>query len=142
MSGADDSSALPQKKTREELLAARAKREKAEADRRARVADRELELEDQYSANGQVRGRDFEIIECGLDEPIVVKRGAGVIFTKWSSEPDSAQSTTDFIEASLVHPTAAEFHAAAVQFPPIRDRVAVAIATLYKAKIRGDAGKF
>lgn len=129
-------------KTREELLAARAKRQKAEAERVARAEFRELQLEDQYSANGQVRGRDFEIIECGLTEPIVVKRGAGVIFTKWSSEPDSVESTTEFIEASLVHPAAAEFHAAAVQFPPIRERVALAIATLYKAKIRGDAGKF
>ena len=47
-----------------------------------------------------------------------------------------------FVLACLAHPKEDEFLAMAAQFPAVRDRAAVAIAALYKAKIKGDAGKY
>lgn len=132
----------PKKKSKAELLAAREERQRAEAERREAHDLEVLELEDRFATELGRRGVDFEIVEEGLETPIVVKRAIGVVFTKWRSEPASAQSTTEFIEASLMHPTKEEFHAMAKDFPPIRDRVESAIAALFKAKIRGDAGKF
>lgn len=130
------------KKTKAELLAAREVREKAAAERAEAHELAVLELEDRFSTELGTRGVDFEIVEEGLETPIVVKRALGVVYTKWRSDPNTVQSTTEFIEASLVYPTREEFHAIAKDFPPIRERCENAIAALFKAKFRGDAGKF
>lgn len=124
------------------LRASKEAREAKEAERKQAAELVVLELEEKYSIEGLRRGHDFEIIEEGLDVPIVVKRAIGVVFKKWQAEAASEQSTTDFILACLVHPKPEEFHTMAISFPAIRDRAAVAIASLYKVKIKGDQGKF
>ncbi len=136
MSGVDE-----KKKSRAELLQAREARERAEGEREDAREMLVLELDDQFSQGGQRRGRDFEIVE-DWDVPIVVKRAAGVVYTKWKAEPSSVQSDNEFLEASIVHPTVAEFHAMAKDFPILRIRTMSAAIALYGAKIRDDAGKF
>lgn len=126
----------------QELRDRKAEREAKEAGRRRAHELLVLELEDQHSEGGKRRGHDFEIIEEGLDVPIVVKRVAGVVYQKFQRDESSDQSTTEFVLACLAHPKEDEFLAMAAQFPAVRDRAAVAIAALYKAKIKGDAGKY
>jgi hypothetical protein len=123
------------KKTKEELLAARAERE-AEA---AKVQDAHetliLELEDRYSTTLGKRGVAFEIAnEANMAEagPIVVKLGEPVAHKTWMSKsPGTPEDMFAYVKPAVVFPDGNAFNELALSRAGILQEACAALMQLH-----------
>lgn len=126
------------------LAAARAAKEKRDAEAKAAADARELEvleLEEKLESMYGPRGQAFEIVET-IDGPIAVKLGEAVLHTRFQASKVSDTDINDYVFPCVVHPPRETYLALVAKRPGLGLRCASALATLFGAKDARDAGKF
>jgi len=135
----------PEEKTHEQKLQElRDAKRRIEQSRAAAAKARELEvleLEVRFEAEIGPRGSQFEIVET-IDGPIVVRLGEGVLYTRFTASKVTDVDVHEFVDPCVVHPAKEKYREIAMQRPDVPARVAHALATLYGARHKDDAGKF
>jgi len=125
------------KKTREELLAARAAREAQAAKDDEAHELLVLELEDRFSSELGKRGVAFEIANednAAGAGPIVVKPAEPVTFKAFQAKSGATlEDTLAFVTPSVVYPSREIWTALAVQRQSLLYRAAAALMTLHGA---------
>src|ERR1700741_3893605 len=110
-------------KTKEELLAARAEREKAAAVEKEKHDLLVLELEDKYCTELGPRGAAFDIVNednTNGEGPIVVKLGDPTAHKVWQSKPGSGpEEAFAYVAPSVLYPSGERFNELAHRRPQL-----------------------
>ncbi len=130
---------LQEKRAR--LLAAKASREAEAAAKAEAIEFAVLELEDRLATEvGGVRGVDWDIVGHG-EILIGVKRGPSLAFKGFQNSKQSEADVITLVKACAVSPDPKEIGSILEEYPALAVRTALAIAGLFGAKLREDAGK-
>lgn len=114
----------------------------AERDQDAELA--ELDADAKFSAEGLIRGHDFEIVRVqATSDIIVVKRGAGLLFERFSHSPVTTQKTVlEYVVPCVAFPEISKAKAMFDDFPGLVNRCAIALSALYGADTKAKTGKY
>lgn len=127
-----------------ELLKRKALRDEA---RDAAITDAKierLELEERFAKElGGDVDKAFTIVDVSdLGEGFVVmKLGSDVEFTAFKASKMNVVDTDTFLAPNIVHPSLDAYRTLAKRRGAVPDRCTLALATLYGAKLKDDAGK-
>lgn len=127
------------------LAAARLRKQLAEEKKAKDAKLRELaflELEAKLEEEYGTRGLEFEVFDT-LAGPLAIRRGEAVYHTRFAAIEDPTQADLhEYVAPCVVHPSKEKFLKMVDDHPVLYLRAANALATLYGAKSKADAGKF
>jgi hypothetical protein len=118
------------------LLEARAERETKATLAKKAHEDLCLELDDRFSSELGVRGRDWEMVNesenSNGEGPIVLKLGDPVAHKLWLSRPGSSpEDSFAYVKPMVVYPDGPAFAALAVRRPILLLRCVIAVSELF-----------
>lgn len=131
----------PVKEKRARLLAAKAAREAEAAAKVEAIELAVLELEDRLATEvGGARGVDWDIVGHG-EILIGIRRGPSLAFKGFQGSKQTEADIIGLVKTCAVSPDPSEVGSILEEYPALAVRTALAIAGLFGAKLREDAGK-